>query len=156
MTRNLTPLEAERRLKAISLRKAGHAWESVGAQMGITQQAAQQLVKRALAATMREATADLRALEVARLDDLLLALYSLATSNDPELPLTRLQLEAQDRVLRIMERRAKLLGLDAPSKQEITGADGGPISVEAWQADRARRHQEATETTAVFGEVEPD
>jgi len=29
--------------------------------------------------------------------------------------------------LKIMERRAKLLGLDAPSKQEITGAGGAPV-----------------------------
>jgi hypothetical protein len=34
-----------------------------------------------------------------------------------------------DRCLRIMERRAKLLGLDAPSKQEHTGKDGGAIPV---------------------------
>lgn len=30
---------------------------------------------------------------------------------------------------RIEERRAKLLGLDAPAKSEITGADGGPLQV---------------------------
>ena len=36
---------------------------------------------------------------------------------------------AIDRALRIMERRAKLLGLDAPSKQQISGADGSSLTV---------------------------
>lgn len=32
-----------------------------------------------------------------------------------------------DRELRLMERRAKLLGLDAPARQEVTGAEGAPL-----------------------------
>ena len=34
---------------------------------------------------------------------------------------------AFDRVLKLMEREARLLGLDAPLKRELTGKDGGPI-----------------------------
>lgn len=33
-------------------------------------------------------------------------------------------------IARIEERRAKLLGLDAATKTELTGADGGPVKVE--------------------------
>ena len=36
---------------------------------------------------------------------------------------------AVDRVLRILEREAKLLGLDAPQRKQIEGPDGGPIVV---------------------------
>ena len=36
---------------------------------------------------------------------------------------------AADRVLRILEREAKLIGLDAPQRKQIEGPDGGPISV---------------------------
>ena len=36
---------------------------------------------------------------------------------------------ALDRVLRLLEREAKLLGLDAPAKQEISGPDSGPMQI---------------------------
>lgn len=41
--------------------------------------------------------------------------------------------------LRIMERIAKLLGLDAPAKTELSGPDGGPIELVA-AAQEAREH----------------
>jgi hypothetical protein len=34
-------------------------------------------------------------------------------------------------VMSCIERRCKLLGLDAPVKSELTGKDGGPIKTEA-------------------------
>ena len=39
-------------------------------------------------------------------------------------------LRCKDGILRCQERRCKLLGLDAPSRQELTGANGGPIQVD--------------------------
>ena len=38
-------------------------------------------------------------------------------------------LAAIDRLLKIQERRARLLGLDAPKKMELGGPDGGPIPI---------------------------
>ena len=35
-----------------------------------------------------------------------------------------------DLVLKIKDRRAKLLGLDKPMRTEITGADGGKVQIE--------------------------
>ncbi|MEW1719761.1 hypothetical protein [Streptomyces sp. NPDC093109] len=71
-----------------------------------------------------EAEADeLRSVEAERLDRLFFVAYRKAV-RDGELP-------AIDRALRIMERRARLLGLDRPAKTEITGAAGGPLQVEA-------------------------
>ena len=35
-----------------------------------------------------------------------------------------------DRALRLMERRASMLGLDAPKRQEISGPDGSPIEID--------------------------
>lgn len=43
-----------------------------------------------------------------------------------------------DRRLKVKERRAKLLGLDAPSKVEASGPGGGPLRVEYvndWRSD---------------------
>jgi len=62
-----------------------------------------------------ETTAAIRRLEVERLDALLRTLWPKRA--DP--PVT-------DRILKIVERRAKLLGLDAPERKDITSA-GQPI-----------------------------
>ncbi len=40
---------------------------------------------------------------------------------------------ALDGILKCIERRCKLLGLDAPQKQEHTGKDGGPIVVDQFK-----------------------
>ena len=42
-------------------------------------------------------------------------------------------------LLRVAERRAKLLGLDQPSRTELSGPDGGPIQIAA-AAQEAREH----------------
>jgi len=72
-----------------------------------------------------EEAADVRQMEVERLNDMLKALYVKATRRDPDYG-------AVDRVLKIMRRRADLLGLDAPQRQEITGSEGGPLVVVNW------------------------
>ncbi|MER5985738.1 hypothetical protein [Streptomyces sp. NPDC001787] len=65
---------------------------------------------------------ELRTMESERLDRLFFVAYK-KVIRDGELP-------AIDRALRIMERRARLLGLDRPEKREITGAQGGSLHVE--------------------------
>lgn len=68
---------------------------------------------------LEEKTEDLREIENARLDRLFFVAYRQAVKEG--------NLPAIDRALRIMERRARLLGLDRPVKTELTGADGGAI-----------------------------
>jgi hypothetical protein len=41
-------------------------------------------------------------------------------------------------VMSCIERRCKLLGLDAPAKAELTGKDGGPIKTEANKPDLSK------------------
>ena len=74
---------------------------------------------RALKKTLQEPADEVRTLEVERLDSLLNGLWQ--RRHVPEIT---------DRILRIMERRAKLLGLDAPTRTEVTGKDGGAIEVD--------------------------
>jgi hypothetical protein len=45
---------------------------------------------------------------------------------------------AVDTLIRISERVAKLHGLDAPTKIEATGADGGPIQTQEQQPDYSK------------------
>jgi hypothetical protein len=84
----------EKQRKALDLRKAGATYAAV---------------KAALNATVKDAADDVRNLEVERLDAMLLNLW-------PQVQ--KANQGAVDRVLRIMERRAKLLGLDAPVKTD--------------------------------------
>jgi hypothetical protein len=108
----------ERKRQAIAMRRTGATFEDIGRALGISTQAAHKAVKRALAElaamTMDEA-ASLRALELDRLDRMQAAIWRNVTSGN---------LSAVDRALRIMERRAKLLGLDAPAKVASTNPEG--------------------------------
>ena len=103
---------------AISLRREGQSFAQIGQALGITKQSAHNLVKTALdrlADETREVTAQWRALEADRLDCLQVAAWDKAIEGD---------LPAVDRVLKIMERRAKLLALDQPIKVAQTTTDG--------------------------------
>ncbi len=111
----------DKAVQALALRKTGATYEQIAAHLGYSnRQSANRAVLRLLAAHEAENVADLRTLENMRLDDLLFAVYKAAKSGD---------LGAIDRALRIAERRAKLWGLDAPVKQEISGTDGAPLSI---------------------------
>lgn len=56
-------------------------------------------------------------------------------------------------MVKLMERRSKLLGLDAPEKREITGSDGGPIAMEH---DLAAQLRATVERIASEEGVDPD
>jgi hypothetical protein len=104
---------AERRYRALELRKAGMGYAEIAKQLGLSSPGnAYRIVKNALKATYREPADDVRKLELERLDRLTMALWKRAQNGEAE---------AIDRVLKLMDRRAKLLGLDAPEKTEHTG-----------------------------------
>jgi hypothetical protein len=109
---------AERRIQALELRKAGVTYEQIGAALGITRQGAYKIVSNALDKmneTVTEQTDEIRTIEIERLDALWKVMYQQARNGNQG---------AVDRCLKIMERRSKLMGLDAPTKveQENTGA----------------------------------
>ena len=110
---------AERRQIAIAMRREGATYDQIGSRLGISTTAAYNHVTKALESIQKaiENDADLyRALEADRLDALQAAIWPQAAGEG--------DLKAIDRVLRVMERRAKLLGLDAPAKVAATTADG--------------------------------
>ncbi|WP_128000939.1 hypothetical protein [Piscinibacter defluvii] len=109
----------QRQAKAIALRCAGLSYASIAAHLGIGRSQAHALVCRGLddARSQVAAAADeLRALELSRLDGMLAKVYPRAARGD---------LPAVDRVLKISERRAKLLGLDAPERHALQGGGEG-------------------------------
>jgi hypothetical protein len=72
-------------------------------------------VMGALDATLREPAESVRKLEVERLDRLMLGVWTRAVGGESE---------SIDRVLKIMDRRSKLLGLAAPTAMSVEVGKG--------------------------------
>ena len=111
-------IAAERALQAMELRKHGFTYDAIGKEIGVTRQRAYQIVKNELEALREECSEiaeDIVKIELERLDIMLVGAWPNATTGD---------VTAIDRVLKIMERRARLLGLDAPAKVAPTTPDG--------------------------------
>lgn len=104
--RRLAAIEKQRR--ALELRKAGVTFDVIAAQLGYGgKSGAYNAVASAMRRTLQEPADELRALELARLDDLWRGIWVEARTGN---------VQKIDRVLKIMQRRASLLGLDAPKK----------------------------------------
>ena len=100
-----------RRAEAVTLAMAGLTYEKIGEELGISTSAAWHLVNRTIAETRNYAVDHLRLLENARLDRALTAIWNKVLEGDPA---------AVSSFLRISERRAKLNGLDAPTKVQMS------------------------------------
>jgi len=106
----------EKTLKALELRKRGMNYTQIGKTLGCARNTACRYVLSELenlAERCREEAVHVRDLELQRLDDLYLIAYRAIIDG--------YDLAGIDRCLRIMERRAKLLGLDAAEKVEHSG-----------------------------------
>jgi len=105
----------DKQLKALELRKSGVSYDAIAGKVGYrSKKAAFAGVKSALKKTLQEPADEVRKLELERLDTM-----TLAIAND----VRHGNLGAIDRNLRIMKRRAELLGLDAPTKIAPTDPD---------------------------------
>ena len=105
----------EKTLKALELRKRGMNYTQIGEKLGCARNTACRYVLSELenlADKCREEAVQVRDLELHRLDDLYLKAWEAVEEGD---------LPAIDRCLRVQERRAKLLGLDAAEKIEHSG-----------------------------------
>lgn len=109
---------------ALELRKRAASYRRIGQQLGITEEGARQCVLRALRRlreTVDESAVEVLALELQRLDDVTMPVLEKAAKGD---------LNAVDRLLRIQDRRAKYLGLDAAIRAELSGPGGGPVQID--------------------------
>jgi len=104
---------AERERKALELRKAGATFDQIAEQCGYADKSgAFYAIKRALSDIVPPAVEELRTLDSERLDRLLLSVWKQALDGD---------LKAVDRALRILDQRARLLGLNAPVQVGLNG-----------------------------------
>jgi len=129
-----------RRTKLLQLRRQGVRYddERIEALGYSSPDAARRDLSRALDAHRNEEAAEVgiyRQQENERLDALLEAAWPRATQTHPVFDKEgnevgeELDMRAVDTVLRLMDRRAKLNGLDMPTKAEVTGAGGGPLQM---------------------------
>lgn len=112
------------------LRKAGATFQQI-ADRGIYAErgAAYRAVMGIIQKTNTELGDELRTVMNARFDTALLAIWSMVQAGD---------LAAINTMLRIEGQRAKLYGIEAPVRTEITGADGGAIDIVTIDAIQAR------------------
>lgn len=109
----------ERQAEALEYRKMGLSYAQIAMKLQLSgPQSAWYCVEAALQRVLRESAEQVRSLELERLDAMFVPVYGNALRGD---------LMALDKALSIMTRRARLLGLDAPVKQEHTGKDGADL-----------------------------
>lgn len=106
----------ERQAMALEYRKMGLSYAQIADKLEMASaQAAWYCVEAALKRTLQDGADDVRKIELERLDAMFIPVYGNACRGD---------LMALNSALAIMTRRARLLGLDAPVKQEYSGKDG--------------------------------
>jgi len=76
---------------------------------------------------LQESTIEMVQIELQRLDDMLVSIMDIATDNDGDFKATDEAFKAIDRVLKIMERRARYMGLDEPDSIKLTGDKDEPV-----------------------------
>jgi len=116
---------AKRRTQAIELRVSGMDWQSIANELGYASRgAAWTDVTRALEANLAEMSQKvdvLREQEALRLDQLQEAVWPHARNGD---------VRAVEAVLKVIDRRVRLFGLDAPQRADVT------LSVPATEEER--------------------
>ena len=100
--------------EAARLRASGLTYQQIADRTQTDKGTAYRRVQRAIAAVPVEAVEELRQIELERLDLMLAKVMEKTTSTEKGF------LFAVDRALAISERRARLLGLDAPTRQTVT------------------------------------
>ena len=114
-----SPELVDKEIKVLELRRVGLTWTRIAEEVGYADHTgAYAAYKRAIKRTMQQPADELREQELDRIDRLQVAVWPAAMKGDTRAVLT---------IVRLMERRAKLTGLDMPIKieQDVTTWTGG-------------------------------
>jgi hypothetical protein len=105
----------QRDARVYELRIQGHTFDQIAGEVGYSgPSGAWQAYQRIKSESIFESVDEARQLELMRLDEMQLAVWDNAINGD---------LPSANCVLKIMDRRAKLLGLDKPEKVEVNNWD---------------------------------
>lgn len=144
--KNNSAIRKLREQQAIELRIGGATYMQIAEQLDVSLSCAydtvQRVLRRAGEKALEDATA-MVALEAERLDRMQAKLWPQVARGDQG---------AVDRVLRIMKRRAEMLGLDQPQRQEVT-YDFGHLSDDELAQEVAAVLAEAE---GITGRVSPE
>ena len=121
-TKGVTAATRDKQRQAVQLRLSGATYANIATAVGYAgASGARYAVEVGLKMAIIEPAQEVLAMELHRLDQLLVGLWPAATNNDhPSI----------DRVLKIMDRRAKYLGLDQ-IKVDVTTRDGDLADLDA-------------------------
>jgi hypothetical protein len=112
-----------RRVQALDLRKAGLTYRRIAQELKVDVATAYHDVQDELAslkAITAKTAEDIREIELRRLDDYTLGLTPAARRGDSKAVMT---------LVRVQERRAKLLGLDAPTNLQIQNVPAFSLTI---------------------------
>lgn len=134
---------AERRSKAVAMRLAGIDYDTIAQRLGYSDRgAAHKDISRALEQNVAELSRNadvLRQEELQRLDRLQAGVWAAAAAGDTK---------AVDTALKIIDRRCKLLGLDAPQRVEVVTLDMVDTEIRRLTSELSARIDENADTMA--------
>ena len=117
--RSIPPEQVDKENAVLELRRSGETWERIAQVVGYANASGAQKAYQRVVTRVQKVTVDeIRDLELDRLDRLQRAYWRSAVVD--------LNTKAADVVLKVMDKRAKLLGLDAPQRTqtEVINYDG--------------------------------
>lgn len=125
----------ERQQTALELRKQGFTYKEIAKHLEVSVEGARKAVKKAISNLedrISESAAEVRRLELERLDRMLIRVWQQAVPPDVNMPPN---LKAIEQVLKIMDRRSRYLGLDAAQKHEILSVDAIDEEIKRLEAE---------------------
>lgn len=121
-------LSKTRELKAVEMRLQGYRYHDIAQKLGVTEVAVYYMIKRTLEhwnEDLKEKVPQLRQMELARLESYIKSLQKKIHYGD---------VKAIQAAVRVHERIARIMGLDAPTSIKHSGeGEGGAISVEVFR-----------------------
>lgn len=106
----------DRRVACLEMRRKGMRYDEIGKALGVSAVTAWRHVQQGIEAIITEPAKAVLAIELERLDALWMPQYSMATETGDQ--------QAVMVCIRLMERRAKLLGLDIQERSQVGAAMG--------------------------------
>lgn len=140
---------AEEHAEWLRLRQQGLSYYAIAKRVDRSEATVRQAITKRMRDVVEEPAAELRSLELARLDTLWQQALAIMAAQHPLVSNGRVirddsgqpmlddmpKLAAIDRLLRIQDRRAKLMGLDAQVKVDLRVSDGVDRDIERFAAE---------------------
>lgn len=137
-----SPVTLAKEAEVVKLRRGGLTWDLIGERVGLSTQGAFYAYERALKRVVKEDVDAIRQVETERLDLAQSAIWGKVLQGD-NASITNL--------LRIMERRAKLLGLDQPTRIQAEVITYDANSIEARLASIIANRSDSSAPLRVAG-----